>query len=369
MQDTAPRSGSISGSTSLPEVTPVTVLTGFLGSGKTTLLNALLRSAELADTAVLVNEFGEIGIDHLLVESLDDDVVLLNAGCLCCTIRGDLVASLASLFERRERGEVPAFKRVVVETTGLADPAPILHTLLSHETICDRFVVDGIVTVVAACNGDGHLTDHVEALKQAAVADRLVISKTDIAERHVVEALRGRLRSLNPGAPIIEAIDGAVAPDQLLGAGVFDSANKSPDVVRWLADVAAELGDDLGHEQGDNEGGHTKHRHDVNRHDDHIDSISIEATSPVELHRFVAWVERLFATDGERLLRLKGIIDACGSDVPIVVHGVQHIFHPLTRLARWPDDDRRSRLVLIGRNLRQRGLSESFAREVLSRPQ
>ena len=335
--------------------TPTTVITGFLGSGKTTLLNALLRDPDLRETAVLVNEFGEIGIDHLLVESLDEDVVLLNAGCLCCTIRDDLVGSLVSLFEKRAMGTVPAFRRVVIETTGLADSAPILHTLLSHEAVRDRYSVDGIVTTVDAVNGDRHLTEHVECVRQAAFADRLVITKADIGARRTIDALRVRLGSLNPGAPIIEVVHGKVAPSRLLDAGAFDRQSKTPDVQRWLNEAAYEST-----HSGDSTG--SRHTHDLNRHDDRIRAFCLSADVPLEMHRFVTWVEGLLEAHGDKLLRLKGVLNVDGSEAPIVVHGVQHIFHPLVRLPGWPDDDRRSRIVIITRDLASEMVENSFHR-------
>ena len=218
--------------------TPVSVITGFLGSGKTTLLNALLKHPRMAETAVLVNEFGEIGIDHLLVEALDDDVLLLAAGCLCCTIREDMVASLRSLFERRAGGQVPEFRRVVVETTGLADPAPILHTLLAGDSEPAHWVVDGIVTTVDAVNGHRQLSAYPESVKQAAVADRLLITKADIARRQELDALHERLRAINPGAPVLEVCHGGVEPDVLFDSGPYSPNNgRPPDVNRWLGEV------------------------------------------------------------------------------------------------------------------------------------
>jgi G3E family GTPase len=331
---------------------PIVLITGFLGSGKTTLLNALLRAPDMRDTAVLVNEFGDIGIDHLLVETLDDDVVLLNAGCLCCTIRGDIVASLASLFERRARGEIPAFRRVMIETTGLADPAPILHTLLGHEAIRDRYRVEAIVSTVDAVNGDRHLTEHDESVKQVAVADSLVITKTDIADRGAVDALRRRLDGINAGAPILEVVGGAVAPSWLMHGAAPQGASLG--VARWL------------------NGADDRQRHDVegnhahSRHDDGIRQSSIETDDVIEAHRLIGWIERLLETHGDKVLRVKGVLNMAGSDTPVVVHGVQHVFHPLAHLSRWPDGDRRSRIVIIARDLPMGPLEESFRRSVLS---
>ena len=315
--------------------TPVSVITGFLGSGKTTLLNALLRHPEMRDTAVLVNEFGEIGIDHLLVEELfDEETVLLNAGCLCCTIRDDLVSTLVSLEERRAAGAIPPFRQAVIETTGLADPAPILHTLLGHEALEYAFRVDAIVTTVDAVNGGGQLDRHPEALRQVAVADRLVLTKTDLVPRREADALRERLRRINPGAPLLEARHGEVAPSRLFGAGPFAADGKDPRFERWLNEAAYR-----------NDEGHV--HHDVNRHDDRIRAWCLEAERPLPLPRFIAWVERLIERHGDALLRLKGVLDVEGSAAPVVVHGVQHVFHPLSRLERWPTHERRSRIVVI----------------------
>ena len=274
--------------------TPVSVITGFLGSGKTTLLNALLRHPEMRDTAVLVNEFGEIGIDHLLVEALqDEETVLLNAGCLCCTIRDDLVSTLVSLDERRAAGAIPPFRQVVIETTGLADPAPILHTLIGHEALERTFRVDAIVTTVDAVNGARQLDRHRESLRQAAVADRLLLTKTDLAPRPDADALRARLRGINRGAPLLEARHGAVAPSRLFGAGPFGSEGGDPRVERWLAEAAYR--DEEGHAH-----------HDLNRHDDRIRAWCLEAARPLPMPRFIAWVERLIERHGDALLRLKG---------------------------------------------------------------
>ena len=331
--------------------TPVSVITGFLGSGKTTLLNALLKHPRMAETAVLVNEFGEIGIDHLLFEALDDDVLLLTAGCVCCTIREDMLASLRSLFERRAAGEVPAFRRVVIETTGLADPAPILHTLLAGDSGPAPWTVDGIVTTVDAVNAHRQLSTCPESVKQAAVADRLLITKTDVAVRQDLAALRERLRAMNPGAPILTACHGGIEPDALFDSGPYSpSSGRHPDVSRWLGEAAAQP--------------HEHHDHPANAHDDGIRALSLSAAAPIEIYRFVRWVERLLEENGDRILRLKGILHVAGDPRPVVVHGVQHIFHPLDRLPAWPDADRRSRLVLIARDLDVDRIAREFQRLV-----
>src|SRR5215475_13428604 len=237
--------------TAAEERIPVTVLTGFLGSGKTTLLNKLLRRPELADTAVIINEFGEIGLDHLLVEkSSEDGMVTLNSGCLCCTVRGDLVRTMSELFLKRSKGEVNSFKRMVVETTGLADTAPILHTLMTDPLLASRYRLDGVVTTVDGVNGSSTLDNHEEAVKQAAVADRLLLTKIDIAEAPKLADLKHRLAHLNPGAQAMSISGGEIDPNQILNAGLYNPETKTADVKRWLHEEA------YGHEHG---GGHRHH--------------------------------------------------------------------------------------------------------------
>ncbi|TCZ66632.1 CobW family GTP-binding protein [Roseicella aquatilis] len=334
MSDTAPRA---SGAT-LP--IPVTVLTGFLGAGKTTLLNRLLKHPALRDTAVLINEFGEIGLDHLLVERLDGDTVLLNAGCLCCTVRGDLVRALRDLAARIAKGHV--IRRVVVETTGLADPAPILQTLMSDPLVLSRYRLDGVVTLVDAANGMATLDAQPEAVKQAAVADRLVLTKTDLTAPEQVAVLSARLRGLNPGAPLLEARQGEIAPDTLLDCGLYDATRKHPDVRRWLDAEAWQA----------QEHPHHHHHHDPNRHDSRIHAFCLTFDAPLPWDGLATWLEVLTMTRGESVLRVKGLLNLEGEDRPVAIHGVQHLFHPPVKLERWPEgDDRRSRLVFILRDL------------------
>ncbi len=316
---------------------PVTVLTGFLGSGKTTLLNRLLKRPELGDAAVIVNEFGEIGLDNLLIERSSEDTILLNSGCLCCTVRGDLVNTLNSLFLRRVRGEIPEFARVVIETTGLADPAPILHTLMRDGVVFERYTLDGVVTVVDAVNGSGTLNRHAEAVKQVAVADRIVLAKTDLTRK--TKMLRNRLQKLNPSAPLFDAVMGEIEPASLFGCGAYDAEGKIPDVSAWLNDASF---DD----------GHHHHHHDVNRHDAHIRAFCVTRDHPISGSAFNAMLEMLAVQRGEDLLRVKGILNIAEyPDTPAVVHGVQHAFHPIQWLDGWPDADRRTRLVFITRDI------------------
>lgn len=336
----------------MAESTPVTVLTGFLGAGKTTLLNHLLRQPELRRTAVLVNEFGEIGLDHLLVERLDDNTVLLNAGCLCCTVRGDLARVLRDMLPRARRDEI---SRVVIETTGLADPAPILATFMSDPVAGSAYRLDGVVTVIDAVNGQSHLDSHPEAVRQVAVADRLVLSKTDLADP---APLRARLARLNPGAPVIEVRNGVIDPSGILHAGLFDPARKIPDVKNWL-DADAYQAAEQGHLHIHH--GHDQHTHDPNRHDARIQAYCITLDKPVRWQGFGSWLEMLITTQGEKLLRLKGIVNLEGQDRPVAIHGVQHLLHPPTLLNAWPEGDpRTTRLVFIARDLPRAALEEGL---------
>ena len=333
---------------------PLTVLTGFLGAGKTTLLNRLLKDPALADTAVLINEFGEVGIDHLLVERVDGNVVQLSTGCLCCTVRGDLVDSLEKLLRDRDNGRI-AFSRVMIETTGLADPAPVLHTIMLHPYLVMRFRLDGIVTVVDAVNGSATLDTQPEAVKQIAVADRLVLTKADLvdtpARRAANHTLIARMRGLNPAAPILDAAAGEATAERLLNCGLYDPARKIPDVRRWLA---AEALVDAEH----------AHDHDANRHGDRIQAFTLTSDQAIAAPAFEMFLDLLRSVHGPNLLRVKGIVRIAESpDRPVVIHGVQHVFHPTAQLDAWPDDERRTRMVFIVRDVAPktiRGLFDAF---------
>ena len=336
---------------------PVSVITGFLGSGKTTLLKNLLPQPAMADTAVIINEFGEVGLDHLLVEQSNDDTVLLSSGCLCCTIRGDLVDTMRRLFLRRRNGEIPAFKRVVIETTGLADPAPVLHTLMRDPLVSECYRLDGVIATVDAVNGMDQLDRQMESVKQAAVADRLLLTKSDLADAPRIEALQDRLRKLNPAAPIRIIRDGRIDAAELLNAGLYNPEIKSLDVRRWLK---AEAYADHPHDHHHDHSHPGQDPHDVNRHDARIAAFALDWDRPLDWAVFVEWMEMLITGHGENLLRIKGILNVAGETAPVAIHGVQHLFHPPIALAQWPDGDRRSRIVFITRDIARETIEASF---------
>ncbi|HEY6992522.1 MAG TPA: GTP-binding protein [Xanthobacteraceae bacterium] len=329
------------------EPIPLTVLTGFLGAGKTSLLNRLVRDPALAGTAVIINEFGEIGLDHLLVKPIRDGLVLLQSGCLCCTLRGDLIDALEQLLRDLDNGRA-VFRRVILETTGLADPAPVLQAAMAHPYLVLRYRLDGVIAVVDAVNGAATLDAHMESVKQVAVADRIVLTKTDLTaapgDRGGRGALAARLRALNPAAPMLDAAAGEATPQRLLACGLFDPNRKIPDVKRWLA---AEAYAESGHDHSEH-----AHHHDVNRHDDRIRAFAFASEAAIPAAMLEMFLDLLRSMHGPNLLRLKGIVKLAETpDSPLVIHGVQHVFHPAVRLPAWPNADRRTRIVLITRDL------------------
>jgi G3E family GTPase len=337
---------------------PVAILTGFLGSGKTSLLNALLKDEMLSNAAVIINEFGDVSLDHLLVEKSDENIIELASGCLCCTIRGDLIDTMNDLLGKRDRGEVKAFDRIVIETTGLADPAPVLHSVMSEPSLLERCRLEGVVTVVDAFNGWATLDAHAEAVKQVSVADRIVLTKVDLLSGREGEdmlfAIIARLRKLNPAARLLTTYRNEATAPRLFNMGLFDPEKKTVDVRKWLAAEAYETAEKR----------HRHHHHDVSRHDAHIRSFSFtekQAISPAGLELFM---ELLKSYHGANMLRMKAIVKMTDEpEKPIVLHGVQHVFHPPVRLPKWPDGDDTTRMVFIVRDIEKamiEGLFKAF---------
>jgi G3E family GTPase len=316
-----------------PAFTPVTLITGFLGSGKTTLLQRLLRDPVLSDTAVLLNEFGEIGLDHHLLGRIDEKMVMLQSGCVCCTIRGELSAAIKDLHSRRERGLLPPFRRLVIESTGLADPFPILSTVRSDPVLWHHFCLGNVITTVDAVNGARQLDAQPESIKQVALADRLVLTKTDLTTAEAATLLTKRLQHINPGAPLWRAAEDDLDADALLSGEAHEAwqPTDSNDVVP-----------------------------ENHHHADDVRTLALSIDEPVDWTRFGVWLTMLLNRHGDALLRVKGILSVADAATPVAVHAVQHLVHTPRHLDAWPEEDRRSRLVFIARGLDSAVIERSF---------
>ena len=360
---------------------PITVLTGFLGSGKTTLLRRQLQDPAMSGTAVIINEFGDVGLDDALVEKTDEDTVLLPSGCVCCTVRGDLTKALAKLHKQSLYGEIPRIRRVVLETSGLADPTPIAHTLMTDEDTYRIYQLDGIITTVDAQHGLQQIDTQFEPAKQIALADRIVLTKTDLSTPADIAALRSRIRKLNRTVEILDVVKGDTEPARLIGLGAHEPALTGADPERWLgqSDVAADH-NDHGHTHNIACGidctldhhhhsaaqacgpscGHPEH---TQNHLHGIGSFSLVYTKPLDGNALSLSLQTLAAAYGDKLLRVKGIVTVENQTKPFVVHGVQHIFYPPDVLKDWPKNaagqpDKRSRFVFITRDLERTAITK-----------
>lgn len=339
---------------------PVTLLTGFLGAGKTTLLNAVLSNSNGGRIAVIVNEFGEAGLDHDLIETSSDEIILMQSGCLCCSIRGDLAQTIAGLMARWSSGEL-TFERIVIETTGLADPAPIMQTLQLDPGLFYSVRLDGIVTVADAAAGPGTLDAQFEAVSQVAMADLLVISKADIVSKSELQAFEARLGQINPTARLIRAKQGKVPSGALWGLGTTATATSPTAMAEWLTPRPTTTADDpLANLSGLAPTAKPQKPETHSHHDHRIGSASIIIDKPIPEVVFDLWLDTLVGLRGPDLLRVKGIVFLEDMDLPFVFHGVQHVFEPPIPLKDWPNDDCRSRIVVIARDMSRPELQHSL---------
>jgi len=322
----------------------VSLITGFLGSGKTTLMRHLLRSPAMKDAAVIVNEFGEVGLDHQLMEAAGQEVVLLESGCICCSLDGSLVETIENLLRQRRKGTVPSFRRILVETTGLADPGPVIHELFDLRAIRLGVHLDRVVTLIDAVSGSDTLDKHEVAIRQAALASSILVSKTDLAGPESVTELLDRLAAINPRATLASVRNGQVDAGMLFP----DQSNATvSDLIGW-------------HKQPHAQGGH--HHHHGRSHHDRVSTVALRLTEPVSLPVFSQWLDEAIEAYGNDLLRIKAILNVKDRPKPVVVHGVQRVFHPAVELEAWPDEDRSSRIVLILYDIEPRILVRSLGR-------
>jgi G3E family GTPase len=339
----------------------ISVLTGFLGSGKTTLLSRILKDPRMERSVVIINEFGEVGLDHMLVESSTENIVQLNNGCMCCTIRGDLADTIRDIMKKANEGTLPEFDRILIETTGLADPTPIVHTILTDELIAQSFRAGGVVTVVDAECGWSTLDNHAESVKQAAIADSVIFTKTDIADPEKAARLEERLRTINPGAKYFNGSDPDFDPVHLFETGIFDPASRKPEVQSWIN--AEAYGDTaVRTNRLFTAVSPSAVKLDPSVHKDPVESYVIIRDKPfssVAIGLLIMFLEQL---QNSEILRMKGIINLEDTpDTPLVIHGVQHVFHPPVLLEKWPDEnDKKSKIVFITKNVPKAAIEELF---------
>ena len=332
------------------ELIPVNLLTGFLGSGKSTLLTEILQSPKFCNTAVVVNEFGEIGLDGVLIEHTKDQIVEMTSGCLCCTVGGDIRQTLVDLHGKFVSGQIPKFNRVIVESTGLADPTPVVQTLMSDPLLRNRYMLGGVIATIDALHGFATIERHKECEKQAAVADRLVITKSDLiatdANKKTLNKLQSKLLSLNPTAVVLDRHQRDFEFKRLFDTSLYDPDTKSMDVRKWLNAEANTKNNYHSHGDAHDHNGH--HHHDITRHGSDIRSFTLTFDDPITIETLASSLEALFLTQGANILRVKGIANTVDRpEYPLVVHGVQHVFHDPVWLDGWPDESRQTQLVFI----------------------
>ncbi len=326
----------------LPAPIPVVLITGFLGSGKTTLLNNILRDPAMAETAVIMNEFGDVAINHLLVESAIENTIVLQSGCICCTVRGDLVDTLDGLFARVALGELPPISRIAIETTGLADPVSLVHSFLAERMLAERFRLRSTVTTVDAANAMGQLEDFEEARHQVALADVILLTKVDLVPPETVDRVSARLRVINPGAAVVSVFHGAITPDELFAHVLEAHTSIGGDVLAWM-NIEAFAAD-----------------HGHSHHDSEIKTFAVTLDHPIARDALRLWLRSIMSLRGKNLLRMKGIVALCETELPVVVHAVQNVLHPPVQLSAWPTDDHTTRIVFITRGIPREALSNSL---------
>ena len=336
---------------SSPPLIPVTLLTGFLGSGKTTVLNHIMQQPAMSDALVIINEFGETALDHDLVTSSQENLTrVMGSGCICCTIRGDLVSALREIRQQFPEKAKQGFDRIIIETTGLADPTPIIHTLMTHPQVYSFYRLDGIVATIDLATANTTLDRFEEAVKQIAVADALLLTKADLCEKQSLEPVLQRLKSINPAADRYEVTGGQIDAAHLLDLGLFSTQGKSPDVEHWLREEAY-------HDHHDH---HDHHETAHTRHNTKIESFSFSMDRPISATGLNLGLELLMSAMGEDILRVKAILNLEDRSRPMVLHGVQHILHPLSPLPEWPSEDMRSRFVFITRGIPKQTIEKLF---------